>query len=365
MVREFRAANCRLLRQAGCPPLRRYPPFHRRHGYATVGYLMKSALHWFRCLAIPLLIAQTTSATIVVNGLADKSRYDGSVSFTIVAEAGFTTTATFDGQPRTVGVQDTANDVGYHELFVSKQPSAGGAIETLTIRFIVRNPERISTEDGIPTWTPPPVVDDAPSAFAGGSLVVVVPPRIPVGISVPAVALLKNIDGSARWLNGAVQSTNFPSTGLRLLRGYGSGVLPAAAEAETTSFDVRVAGLSATTPLTFENATWTQRSGTLGGPEDWGANARVQVTNLLTIPAGAVLRIGAGSIVALAPAAEIVVNGAIEITGTLNSPVVFAPALDGQPWGGIRLATTAGSRIAARGAIFTGSGADATWFNTH
>ena len=195
----------------------------------------------------------TASAAIVVNGLTDKSRYDGSVTFTVVAEAGFNTTATLDGSPRTVGVQDTVNVVGYHELFVAKQPQVGGPAETLTIRFIVRNPERISTEDGIPTWTPPPVVDDAPSAFADASLVVVVPRRIPLGVSVPVVALLKNADGSARWLNSLVRSTNFPSTGLRLLRGYGSGLLPAADAAGTNLFDVRVAGLSSAAPLTFEN----------------------------------------------------------------------------------------------------------------
>ena len=326
---------------------------------------MKSALRWFCCVALPLLLVQPASAVIVVNGLADKSRYDSSVSFAVVAEAGFNTTAALDGLPRTVGVQDIANEIGYHELFVSKQPQVGGSPETLTIRFIVRNPERISTEDGIPTWTPPPVVDDAPSAFVGASLVLVVPHRIPVGIAAPVVALLKNVDGSARWLNGTVQSTNFPDTGLRLLRGYSSALLPAADTDGSTLFDARVAGLSSVTPLTFENVIWTQRGGTLSGSEDWGTSARVQITNSLVIPAGAALRIGAGSIVALAAGVELLVNGAIEITGTLDSPVVFVPAVAGQPWGGIRLTPTVGSSITAHGTIFTGSGADATWFNTH
>src|SRR5262245_20673122 len=97
------------------------------------------------------LAPEAAFAAIMVNGLTDRARYDGSVTFTIVAESGSTTTATLDGQPRTVGVQDTVNTVGYHELFVSKQPSGGGSNEMLTVQFIVRNPERISTEDGIPT----------------------------------------------------------------------------------------------------------------------------------------------------------------------------------------------------------------------
>jgi hypothetical protein len=317
------------------------------------------------CTALSLLMADSISAAILVNGLADRARYDGSVTFMIVAESGFTTTAMLDGQPRTVGVQDTVNVVGYHELFVSRQPNGGGSNETLTIQFIVRNPERITTEDGIPTFTPPPIVDDAPSAFVGGTLKLVAPSRIPTGLAVPVVALLREADGSPLWLNGKARSTNFLSTSLRLLRGFGSALLPASAVAGTTNFDARVGGLSVNAPITIEDAAWTTRGGALGGSEDWGTNARVQITNSLTIPSGAVLRIGAGSIVALAPGVEIVVNGALEVAGMLNDPAVFAPLDSAQPWGGIRLTTAAGSRFTGNGAIFTGSGADPTWFNTH
>ena len=43
---------------------------------------------------------------MVVNGLTNRARYDGSVAFMVVAEAGFNTTARLDGQARTVGVQE-------------------------------------------------------------------------------------------------------------------------------------------------------------------------------------------------------------------------------------------------------------------
>src|SRR5262245_5991754 len=178
------------------------------------------------CHALLCLAAHSSLAAIMVNGLTDRARYDGSVTFAIVAENGFTTTATLDGQPRTVGVQDTVDTVGYHELFVSRQPTGGGSNETLTVQFIVRNPERISTEDGIPTFTPPPIVDDAPSAFVGGTLLLVMPSRVPTGLTFPVVTLLRQNDGSPLWLNGTVQMTNFPS-GLRLLRGFGSTLVTA------------------------------------------------------------------------------------------------------------------------------------------
>jgi hypothetical protein len=310
-----------------------------------------------------LLAAHSSFAAIIVNGLTDRTRYDGSVTFTIVAESGFTTTATLDGQPRTVGVQDTVNTVSYHELFVSKQPNGGGSNETLSIQFIVRNPERISTEDGIPTFTPPPIVDDAPSAFVGGTLMLIVPPRVPVGLTFPLVTQLRQSDGSTLWLNGTVQTTN---GSMRLLRGFGSALLQAPAGPETRNIEARVAGLFANASITFDASAWTARGGTLGGSEDWGTNARVQITNSLTIPSGAILRMGAGTIVALAAGAEVIVNGGtLEIAGTLSNPVVFTPINATEPWGGLRLTTATGSRFIGAGAIFTGSGADATWFNTH
>ena len=331
--------------------------------YVMVSLIMK---FFFKtcCHALLWLLATHSSlAAIMVNGLTDRARYDGSVTFTIVAESGFTTTATLDGQPRTVGVQDTVDTIGYHELFVSKQPTGGGSNETLTVQFIVRNPERISTEDGIPTFTPPPIVDDAPSAFGSATLLLVVPSRVPIGLTFPVVTLLRQSDGSPLWLNGTVQTTNLS---MRLLRGFGSTLLQAPAVPETRTFEARVAGLSTNAAIAFEAGAWTARGGTLGGSEDWGTNARVQITNSLTVPSGAVLRIGLGSIVALAVGVEVIVNGGrLEVAGALNNPVVFTPINATDPWGGVRLTTTAGSRFIGTGAIFTGSGADPTWFNTH
>lgn len=327
---------------------------------------MKSLFWNSGCLLPFLIVSLSAPAAIVVNGLTDRTRYDGSVTFTVVAEAGFVTSAILDGQPLTVGVPNTTSTVRYHELSVSKTPQAGGATENLTIQFIVRNPERISTEDGIPTWTPPPPVDDAPSAFAGGTLTLVAPPRIPTGLPVPVVTLLRQSDGSPLWLNGTVVSSNFYSSTTRLLRGFGSLVLPPSAVVGTTNFDARVGNLTANAPIEFENTTWTVRSGTLGGSENWGANARVQITSSLTVPPGATLRIGSGSIVALASDVELVVNGgALEIAGTLSDPVLFCPMNAAQPWGGIRLAPSVASRMTGAGSIFTGSGADPGWFNTH
>ncbi len=314
------------------------------------------------CL-VPCLAAQ---AAITVDGLQDKARYYDSVTFTVVAESGYNTTATVDGQPVYVGVPITINSIQYHELAVQKWPSHGGATESLLVRFIVRNSERISTEDGIPSFTPPPIVADAPSAFVGATLTIVAPAEYPKGLAVPVVAFLRDGSGEPLWLNGTVQSSHFASAPLGLHRGWGSVLLTGIVEAGDCSYDGWLASLAAEAPIHVENTTnWTIKSGTIGS-EDWGSNARISVTGDLTVRSGAALNIGPGSVVKLAPGVEIIVDGGVlNVSGSLSQPVVFTPQSPAQPWGGIRLKTTAGSRLMATGAIFTGSGADQTWFNTH
>jgi hypothetical protein len=320
----------------------------------------------FSCLLLCLISCLTAEAAITVNGLQDKTRYYDAVTFTIMAPSGFQTTAALDGQPVDVGVPVTVSQVQYHELVVEQQPTAGGTTDTLKIRFIVRNSQRISTEDGIPTFTPPPFVADAPSAFAQAILTLVAPADYPKGLAVPVVGFLRDAAGEPLWLNGTVQSSQFPSAPLELRRGWGSVLLTGVTNANEYSYDGRIASLADAAPIRIEGATtWTSKSGTIGS-EDWGPNARIHVTSNLTIRSGATLNVKAGSVILLGPGVEIIADGGVlNIAGTLAQPVVFTPQSAAQPWGGIQLKTTTGSRLTATGAIFTGSGADPTWFNTH
>ncbi len=315
---------------------------------------------------LTLTLALGARAAITVVGLGDQSRYDDKVTFTIATEAGTQTTASLDGQAVGVGIPVTVAQVQYHELVVMRQPATSGAVETLRIRFIVRNSQRMSTEDGLPTFTPPPFVADAPSAFAGATLTLVAPAEYPQGLAVPVVGRLRDAAGGPLWLNATVQSSQFASSPLTLRRGWGSVVLPAFTSAANPSYDGKVAGLTAEAPIHVEAKTaWTTKSGVLGS-EAWGPNGRIHVTASVTIPAGATLNVEAASVVLLDPAAEIIVDGGtLNISGTLARPVVFTPQSGSQPWGGIQLKATTGTRMTAAGAIFTGGGADPTWFNTH
>lgn len=306
------------------------------------------------------------SAAITVTGLTDKTRYDDSVTFTVVADAGYTTTAAVDGQPIATGVPVTVNSVRYHVLNAQRQPTGGGATETLALGFIVRNSVRITTEDGIPSFTPPPLVDDAPSAFASAALTIIAPPQFPQGLVVPVIAYLRNANGQPLWLNGTVRSTNFSVAPLTMHRGWGGVFLPAFTSSGATAYDARLAGLSANVPIVAEPVTsWVAKSGTIGS-QDWGNNARIDITSTVTVSAGATIHAGPGSILRVASGAEIVVDGGtLDLAGTLTQPIVVTPTVPTQPWGGLRLTATAGSTLRAAGTILTGSGADQTWFNTH
>lgn len=95
------------------------------------------------------------------------------------------------------------------------------------------------------------------------------------------------------------------------------------------------------------------------------------MTGTLTVNAGVTLTVGEGTIVKIysgtatnGSAAEIVVNGTLQVNGVDGNPVVFAPDAASGNWGGIEL-PVATSIVNATSTIFTGSGEDETWFDTH
>lgn len=316
-------------------------------------------------------------AAIGVSGLVDKTKYTNSVIFTITADPNaVTTTATLDGVPVTVGSSVLVNSVRYHELKTESRDSGNALLDSKTIRFIVKNSTRnasdgTGTEDGIPSFTPYRTVNDAPSAYVGGTLKIIAPAAWPAGLPVPMAATLRASDNEPLWLNGVVTFGGFPGTTLQLRRGWGSVTAPAAT-AGTLQVNAKVSGLTHNPSIVIEAApVFTDVSGTISSNTTWPANSRIHVTGTLTISAGATLTIEEGTIVTVysgngtaGSAAEIVSNGAIQINGSAANPVVFAPDTATGKWGGIELMATTSS-VTASHTIFTGSGEDQTWFDTH
>lgn len=318
-----------------------------------------------RALLALVCLPGVAAAAITVNGVADQSYYTDSASFTVVADAGFEFAATLDGVGVPAGSPVAVGKAGFHLLQVSKTPAGGGTAETRELRFIVRASERGSSESGLPPWTPHPIVADAASAFASGSLKLIAPSAWPVGMELPVVATLSNgSSGEGLRLNGRVALEGLSGRGFWLRRGWGSRLMPALATAGPVDLGGKVQGLVASRAVNVEAVTaWTEVSGSIGD-STWPANSRIHVTGTLTIAAGSTLAIGAGSIVKLDPGVEVVANGTLEIDGTVSEPVVFTPRSASEAWGGIEL-NLSSSRVNASGTIFTGAGADPTWFSSH
>ncbi len=317
--------------------------------------------------------AVTAHAAITITGVADKTKYANTVSFTVTADpSAATTTATLDGVATTVGASVTVNAVRYHELKAESRTAGNVLVDAKTVRFIVHDSARNGTEDGIPQHTPYRAVNDAPSAFAGGTLRVIAPAAWPAGLPIPLATVLRTAANEPLWLNGTVTFGGFPASALQLRRGWGSLVAPAVSTAGALQLNALVAGLSDNPAINIEAApVFTNVSGTLAANTVWPANSRIRVSGTLTVSASVTLTVGAGTIVKIytgngtaGSAAEIVVNGTLQSNGVAGNPVVFAPDTAGGHWGGIEL-LAATSNVTAQHTIFTGSGEDATWFDTH
>jgi hypothetical protein len=325
-----------------------------------------------RVLLTCIAFAASSHAAITIGGVADKTKYDNSVTITITADPNaVTTTATLDGEAFAVGSTVVVNSIRYHELKAESRDAGNALVDSKTIRFIVRNSARAGSEDGIPTFTPYRAVNDAPSAFAGGVFKVIAPAAWPAGLPIPIAATLRDGANEPLWLNGPVSFGGFPATTLQMRRGWGSVVAPAAT-AGTIQVNAGVNGLTDNPSIVIESSpVFTDVSGTISSNTTWPANSRIHVTGTLTIAPAATLTIGEGSIITVysgngsaGSAAEIVLNGLMQVDGTQANPVVFAPDTATGKWGGIELMATT-SNLMASHTIFTGSGEDQTWFDTH
>lgn len=317
---------------------------------------------YFLCV---LVMAGTGFAQITVTGIMDKQVYANSVSFTVASEAGYDYTAALNGNPVATDRLINVNEPQYYQLSVSRVQQSTSAEESVLIRFIVRASERGNTEWGLPVWTPYPMIDSATAEFSGSRLEIIAPAAYPMGLDIPIIARVENSAGKRTGVNGNVQASGFEDHPLRLLRGVGSVFLPAATETGILSYAAHIKSLSTSKQIAIETIpTWQMVSGTISAATDWGQNARLQITNNLTIASGATLTIGSGSVIVINPKVDITVQGHIVVNGTDELPVVFTAQNRTVPWGGF-LFETAASQGYFTGTIFTASGADSTWFNTH
>lgn len=324
--------------------------------------------------AVGLFAALSGNAAITISpSTFDKTKFADSVTFTVTADpAAATTTATLDGVAVSVGTPVTVTAVSYHELRAESRDAGGGLLDSRLARFIVHDSARAGSEDGIPPHTPFKHVPDAPSAFIGKTLKVAAPATWPAGLPVPLAVKLRDGANESVWLNGLVTFGGFPKITAPLRRGWGSVQAPAVENAGAFDIAASVNALTASRTMTIEAApVFTTVSGAIASNTTWAPNSRIHVTGTLTIDPGATLTVGAGTIVKVfagtatnGSAAEIVVNGTLQVNGTEAAPVVFLPDTAGGKWGGIELRAVT-SMVNAQHTFFTGSGEDEDWFSNN
>jgi hypothetical protein len=307
------------------------------------------------------------AAQITVEGVSDETVYTDQVSFRVPVQAGFSYTAALNGEAVPTAVMVPVDRPEYYELVVRRRNLSTSAEESMTVQFIVRSSARGNSEWGLPPWVPLVRIPSAAAEFAGSSLDVIVPHTYPRGLAIPVIAWVRDAGGERVGVNGTVTAAEFPAHALELFRGVGSASLPAASVAGDLSYTAAIHSLSSAKTIRIEAATvWTPASGTIAANTNWGEDARIDITGDLTVAGTAVLTVGAGSIVRVAPGAEIEVLGRLVVNGTKARPAVFTPANRSAPWGGINFRNDAEpSQGELTGAILTGSGADDDWFDNN
>src|SRR5947208_1199076 len=311
------------------------------------------------CLAGPL----AALAQITVSGVTDKSTYNGTVTFTVVTQAGYTYAATLNENSVASGVAVTVNQPDYYELRVTRTETATSLVTSNLVRFIVNSSERAGTEWGLPPEVPWPVIQSSPHELTGARLRLLAPLDFPADYEIPVVASIENEQGHPVRANGLLSAAGHPS--IQLKRGIGSGFLKSNNPAATMPYAPSAGGLTTNKAINIEaNTSWTTIAGILPDTT-WPAGSRIQVTGSLTVPSGITLSIGAGTIVRLNGGIDITNNGSIVFNGTVEQPIVFMPTVKAQPWGGFVCKTTSAGTFTGMGVIFTGSGANPGWFGAN
>src|SRR5258706_7330789 len=105
-----------------------------------------------RLLAVLLLLAAgivSSFGQIMISGVADKTVYYDTVTFTIGTQAGFTYSAFLNTNLAPVSVAVTVNQPDYYELRVTSTQTGTGTVNNQLVRFIVAATVREDSEWGL------------------------------------------------------------------------------------------------------------------------------------------------------------------------------------------------------------------------
>ncbi len=309
------------------------------------------------------ILSMQTRSEIVVNSLSDKSTYVDRVGFRIELEDQYDYEATLDGESINPVFWQFAGP-GYHQFSVTRVNRNSGQKETRLYRFVVQDSVRGNSEWGLAPWTPRPIIPSAPAEFEGAQIELVYPRRIPPGFPLPMIGWIKQDGGETRRVNGTLHWGVQNSEAI-IRRGVGSQLLSLSPETGPLIGSARIAGLNRSWEIEVEaSPTWEELSGVLEADREFGTNARVMITEDLTVSESATLTLGAGVILTVAPNASITVDGSVHFKGDTSNPILIAPASPNTLWGGFYFRSP-GASAQLEHVIVTGSGAHKTWFHAN
>jgi hypothetical protein len=307
--------------------------------------------------------SQPAFAQITVSGIADKQVYSDTATLTVVTQAGHSFSATLNGTPVPAGATVKVTRMDYYDLWAWRTNlSAPFDVTNVLVRFIVLASDRGTPERGLMKWTPYPHILSTSAEFAGARLHVMTPRSYPLGLPIPVIARVDDGQGRERRCNGEVTAPGFAGHRVAIIRGVGSGFLPAATNAGPLDYNAQLHSLEAPRQINIDpNTVWTSVSGVLEASTSWPEHSRIHLTGHFAVPAGRLLTIGAGTIVKLNPLVNITNSGTLLIDGTPERPVVFTagnivwPEKNAGAWGGFLLRGSS-AQLVANGTIFAGGG---------
>src|SRR5260221_6927547 len=146
----------------------------------------------------------------MISGVADKTVYYDTVTFTIGTQAGFTYSAFLNTNLAPVSVAVTVNQPDYYELRVTSTQTGTGTVNNQLVRFIVAATVREDSEWGLPPQVPWPSIPSASNEFAGAQLRLLAPQQFPTGYEIPVVAWVEDQNGHAVRTSGFVVAAGHP-----------------------------------------------------------------------------------------------------------------------------------------------------------
>src|ERR1043166_4202218 len=210
-------------------------------------------------------------APLTVNGITDRGDYADSITFNVPTTSGYSYAVKLDGNAVPTDVNVVVTNVDYHILLVDRTNLTTLAVTNRQLIFALRGSIYITTERGIPPWTPYPIINSTAAELAGGQLRIITPQDYPLGLEIPVVAWMEKSDGTALRANALLTAPTHPAIQLR--RGAGSGFLAATNPAGLLSYGAGVPGIQTNKTINLERSTtWVNVSGTLSGVTDWPAN---------------------------------------------------------------------------------------------